>query len=199
MAINPQLIETLRKDRTIVRTLCGVEMRFQTTWGLFSPRQIDEGSAMLLDQVQVAEDAHIADLGCGYGALGLTLAKRAPQGRAVLLDKDFVAVKYAQKNAELNRLTNVDVRLSNGFEAVAPDEKFDLIVSNLPAKVGNELLTIFVYDAYQALKPNGTLVVVTIAGLAKYIKRQFVEQFGNYKKLKQGKTYTVARAIKDLS
>lgn len=198
MPLDSKYIDSLRQDRMIDSDLCGVPMRFHTTWGLFSPKGIDEGSAMLLKQINVAENAEIADLGCGYGALGLTLAKLAPKGRAVLLDKDFVAVNYARQNAKYNQLSNVDVRLSNGFEAIRPDEKFDLIVSNLPAKVGNELLSIFVFDAYQALKPGGAFVVVTIAGLAKYIKRQFLAQFGNYKKLKQGKTYTVARAIRDL-
>lgn len=41
------------------------------------------------------------------------------------------------------------------------------------------------------------MVVVTINGLRDFIKRNFKEVFGNYKKLKQGKAYTVARAIKE--
>jgi 16S rRNA G1207 methylase RsmC len=38
--------------------------------------------------------------------------------------------------------------------------------------------------------------VVTISGLRKFIAKAFQEVFGNYEKLKQGKTYTVARAVK---
>jgi inorganic pyrophosphatase len=38
---------------------------------------------------------------------------------------------------------------------------------------------------------------VTINGLRQYMKRNLNEFFGNYKKLKQGKTYTVAMAIKE--
>jgi 16S rRNA (guanine1207-N2)-methyltransferase len=39
--------------------------------------------------------------------------------------------------------------------------------------------------------------VVTITGLRRFIERNFEEVFGNYKKLKQGKDYTVARACKE--
>ena len=62
-----------------------------TTWGLFSPRAVDEGSRLLLDHVDVAADADCLDLGCGYGVLGLALARAAPRGRSLLIDKDFVA------------------------------------------------------------------------------------------------------------
>jgi 16S rRNA G1207 methylase RsmC len=40
-------------------------------------------------------------------------------------------------------------------------------------------------------------VVVTINGLREFIARTFKEVFGNYDKLKQGKTYTVAQAVKE--
>jgi 16S rRNA G1207 methylase RsmC len=85
--------------------------------------------------------------------------------------------------------------LSNGFDQIR-DKKFDLVASNIPAKVGNELMTLFFSDAYRQLKADGRIVVVTINGLRSYIKRTFNEIFGNYKKLKQGKNYTVSMASK---
>jgi 16S rRNA G1207 methylase RsmC len=54
-------------------------------------------------------------------------------------------------------------------------------------------------DALKYLKPGGRFYVVTISGIRKFIQRSFNEYFGNYKKIKQGKTYTVAMAIKDQS
>ena len=150
---------------------------------------------MLLDVTQVKPDDDCLDLGCGYGPLGLTLAKMAPNGKTTLIDKDFVAVDYCIKNSQLNNLTNCEILLSNGFDQIR-DKKFDLIVSNIPAKVGNEMLWLFLNDAYNQLNPGGRLVVVTISGLSKFMKREFKALFGNYKKLKQGKTYTVAQTIK---
>ncbi len=85
--------------------------------------------------------------------------------------------------------------LSNGFNEI-PKQQFDVIVSNIPAKVGKEMLYIYLFDALRYLKPGGSFYIVTITGLRQFFKRGFSEVFGNYKKIKQGKTYTVARGIK---
>lgn len=188
-------VKKLREDIVFHETLKDQPLVFHTTWGLFSPRNVDEGSRLLLKYLQPQADADCLDLGCGYGPLGLTLAKLAPQGQTTLVDRDFKAIEYSQKNAALNAIHNVDILLSNGFESIA-GKRFDLVVSNIPAKVGNEMMTLFFYDARQQLNPGGKIVVVTINGLRDYIKRVFKELFGNYKKLKQGKNYTVAMAEK---
>ena len=77
-----------------------------------------------------------------------------------------------------------------------PALRFDVIASNLPAKVGKELLTLYLHDALARLHPGGRLYLVTINGLRQFIKRNLEEVFGNYKKLKQGRAYTVALARK---
>ncbi len=187
-------LRELEADLLVEATLHDQQMRFHTTWGLFSPRTVDEGSALLLKYVEVAEDDALLDLGCGWGALGLTLAKCAPKGRATLVDKDFIAVDYARKNATLNGLDNCECLLSNGLAHIPQDARFDLVVSNLPAKVGREQLTLFLGHTRKRLNPGGRVVVVTINGLRKFIKRSFLEHFGNYDKLKQGRAYTVALA-----
>jgi len=189
-------LDKLREDIVFNDVLCGQPLTFHTTWGLFSPREIDEGSKLLLQHLEVEEHSNCLDLGCGYGAIGLTLAKLAKQGQTTLVDKDFVAIEYAKRNAQLNKINNVDILLSNGFDQIR-DKRFDLVVSNIPAKVGNELMTLFFSDAYNQLTTGGQIVVVTINGLRGYIKRTFNEIFGNYKKLKQGKNYTVSMAHKD--
>ena len=188
-------LNKLREDIVFSDTLKGVPLTFHTTWGTFSPRNIDEGTHMLLDFMQINSNDDCLDLGCGYGPIGLTMAKLAPQGHTTLVDRDFIAIEYAKKNAALNKINNVDILLSNGFDAIR-DRQFDIVASNIPAKVGNEMLTLFLHDAYQQLKPGGKIYVVTITGLRKYIQRNFKEVFGNYDKLKQGSQYTVAMAIK---
>lgn len=189
-------IADLKKDLVVEDTLNGFPMTFDTTWGIFSPRAIDDGSIMLLKYLDVAPSDNCLDLGCGYGVLGLTMAKMAPQGTTLMVDKDYVAVDYANRNAKKNQITNASARLSNGFSDV-PEKNFNVIVSNIPAKVGNELLYIFLHDAYQRLEPGGRFYVVTITGLRDFMKRAFKEVFGNYKKHKQGPAYTVASAVKE--
>jgi len=184
----------LREDLHIDATLLGHPLKFATTWGLFSPRAIDEGSELLLEHLRVAPDEQALDFGCGYGPLGLAIAKSAPRGSVQLIDKDFVAINYAKQNAELNGLANATAYLSNALADVPIDAQFSLVVSNLPAKTGNELYTLAFNDAKQRMRPGGRIVVVTINGLRSYMKRAFTDIFGNYKKLKQGKTYTVSAA-----
>ncbi|MBW4061258.1 methyltransferase [Candidatus Saccharibacteria bacterium] len=186
----------IRADLVFDATLQDQLLNFTSTWGLFSPRGVDEGTYLLANNLDVKPTDDCLDLGCGYGPLGLLLAKLAPQGQTHLVDKDFVAVEYANKNAQLNHLPNARAYLSNGFSNVASDLKFDLIVSNIPAKIGSEQLQIFLEDADAQLKPGGTLVVVTIAGLKDYMKRHLTQRFGNYHKLGQNRTYTAASATK---
>ena len=173
----------------------GVSLTFSATWGLFSPKGIDAGTRLLLEQVDIQDRETCLDLGCGYGAIGITLAKCVQTSTVYMVDKDFVAVDYARKNVEQNRLHNCHVLLSNGFSHL-PTIQFDLIVSNLPANVGKELLQVFLADAKQHLKPKGRLYVVTISGLREFIKHNFMTVFGNYRKVKQRRTHTVAMATR---
>ncbi len=185
-----------RKDLHIDFALNGHALCLHSTWGLFSPEKVDEGSQLLLRHTQVAADAEILDLGCGYGVLGLHLAQCAPQGRALLVDKDFVAVEYAKKNAALNQLRHAEVQLSNGLQHIDPLRQFDLIVSNLPAKASKEQHYLFLHDSQQHLKPGGRLVMVVILGLKEFMARTFREIFGNYTKVHQGPAYVLGCATK---
>ena len=187
--------QVIRQDLNISSDSNKHALKFKTTWGLFSPRTIDNGSQMLLDFLDINSADDCLDLGCGYGVLGLKMAKLAPNGHTLLVDKDFIAVEYSEKNRILNHIDNASCLLSNGFDHI-PKQSFDIIVSNIPAKVGKEMLYIYLFDALEHLKPGGSFYIVTITGLRQFFKRGFNEVFGHYEKIKQGKTYTVARGIK---
>ncbi len=193
----PPEIEQLRNDIVFNTSLCGFDFEFHSTWGVFSPRAIDEGTALLLNYLEIADTDNCLDLGCGYGPLGLAMAKMAPRGRSCLIDKDYVAVDYAKQNAAINNIPNADVFLSNGFSNIPRDQKFDVIVSNLPAKAGKELFYLYFYDSLIRMDPGGRLYVVTVNGLRGFVKRVFNDIFGNYKKVKQGKNYTIGMAVRE--
>lgn len=190
-------VEQLRKNLVFSTELAGRPLAFQTTWGLFSPRAIDDGTLLLLDHLDVHEDDVALDMGCGYGPLGLSIAQRAPLGVTHMLDKDFLAIEYTQANAARNSLNNVKAYLSNGFSHVPKELELSLVVSNLPAKVGNEFFQILFHDAHRHMAPGARFVVVTINGLRGFIKRSFNDTFGNYTKVKQGKSYTISMAVRE--
>lgn len=189
----PLEIERLHQDIVFSDTLLGHRLVFHTTWGLFSPKAIDEGTRLLLDHLEVRPDERAIDLGCGYGPLGLAIARAAPQGHCLMVDKDFVAVEYANANARRNNIDNARAMLSDGLRHVPP-QSFTLAVTNLPAKTSKEHYYLFFHDIRERLEPGGRFYVVVISGLRQFIARAFEEVFGNHQKIKQGRQYTVAMA-----
>ena len=189
----PLDLQRLRQDIVFSDTLLGHPLNFHSTWGLFSPKGIDEGTRLLLEHLDVQPDERAIDLGCGYGPLGLAIASSAPQGSCLMVDKDFVAVEYANANARRNGIMNAQAMLSDGLRHV-PKQTFTLAVTNLPAKTSKEHYYLFFHDIREQLEPGGRFYVVVISGLRQFIARSFEEVFGNHQKIKQGKQYTVAMA-----
>lgn len=196
MLDNKQLNE-YRQDIKFSSVLNGHTLNFCSTWGIFSPREIDAGTQLLMKHIKIEADDDCFDLGCGYGPVGLAMAKLAPEGETLLVDKDFMAIEYSNRNANLNNINNATAMLSNGFQHIDKSRRFNVIASNIPAKVGKEMMSLMLHDAHHHLKDNGKLYLVTVNGLRQYMKRNLKEIFGNYKKLKQGKTYTVHLAYKE--
>ncbi len=192
----PLDLERLRQDIVFEDELLGHRLVFHTTWGLFSPKGIDEGTRLLLRHLEVRPDDRAIDLGCGYGPIGMAIARSAPQGSCLMVDKDFVAVEYANANVERNHIGNARAMLSDGLKHVPP-QTFTLAVTNLPAKTSKEHYYLFFHDILARLEPGGRFYVVVITGLRRFIERAFGEVFGNHRKVKQGRQYTVAMAYKD--
>lgn len=185
-------IEQLKQDLEIKTKLLGEDLTFKTTWGLFSPEAIDLGTIALLETLKNSKPRSILDIGCGYGPIGIALQKKT--GASLhMVDKDFVAVEYAAKNAKINNVKS-EVYLSNGLSHVKKDQKFDLIISNLPAKVSKEFFWILFKEVKDHLNPEGKFVVVTVGHLEAFIKKNFESLFGNYTLLKSEKGYFVAEA-----
>jgi 16S rRNA G1207 methylase RsmC len=187
-------IAQLKQPLTLHATLLGFDLNLQTRWGVFSPKAIDEGTLLLLKYLDIQSNDKCLDLGCGYGPIGLSVAKIA--NSVEMVDKDFVAIELSKTNALNNNLNNVDIYLSDGFSNTQTND-FTQIISNVPAKVGREQLSIILYDAFDKMAVGGKITFVTINGLREFVKTNFKSVFGNYKKLKQGAKYTISQAIKE--
>ena len=200
-------LSELKKDLEIRANLMGEEMRFLTTWGLFCPEEIDTGTKLLLHVLKdhrttlhsrlfSKNTKNILDIGCGYGPIGLSIAKACSTVDVDLIDKDFVAVEYSQKNISLNSIKNAHVYLSNGFSHVPPQKKYDLILSNLPAKVSKEFFWILFAELYEQLREDGYVAVVVIRQLEAMVIKNFNTFFGNSEVIDRDKTYSVIIAKK---
>jgi release factor glutamine methyltransferase len=75
----------------------------------------------------------ILDLGTGSGCLVLTLLAELPHATAVAVDLSSLALEMAKKNAcHLNVNDRCDFRLSDWFDKLGTQERFDVIVANPP-------------------------------------------------------------------
>jgi 16S rRNA (guanine1207-N2)-methyltransferase len=156
------------------------ELLFRTSQELFSSHDIDLGSKFLLRTIVEAgypPPQSILDLGCGYGPLGLMLKALNPQSTVHLTDRDALAVEYARKNAALNNLSNVEDYGSLGYDDVTRKD-FDLIVSNIPGKAGEPVITYLLREAQFYLKPGGIAAIVIVTPLAEMAGKILVDTPG---------------------
>ena len=145
----------------------GEKLTFETSQSLFSSAHVDNGTKFLLNSLRKNNDisyGEILDVGCGYGPLGIFLKQQNPDANVLCVDRDCLAVEFARVNAKLNSV-DVDTKCGLGYEKV--DGKFDLIVSNFPAKAGEKMLMNFIYGASSLLNKNGSFAMVIVRGLEK--------------------------------
>jgi 16S rRNA G1207 methylase RsmC len=148
----------------------GMRFEFDVAHTIFSSFQIDDGTDLLLRTLDIAATPRrIIDMGCGCGVIGVVLARLFPTADVLAVDRDLLAVRYAQHNARLNGATNVRAIGSIGFESV-PANQYDLIVSNVPAKIGDDAIDAeFIRAPLAHLAPTGAYWFVVVSGLNRLI------------------------------
>lgn len=179
-------------------TCRGARFQFDVAHTLFSTFEIDDGTDLLLRSLAPAHEppADLLDLGCGCGVIGIVLARRYPEARVLMADKDLLAVRYARHNAALNGVERVTVLGSVGLSEV-PAGSFDLIVSNIPAKIGDEAIEQeFVLGPLERLRPGGEYWFVVVSGLNHLIPRLGTRHQLKLKDVKKRSGHTVYRMLK---
>jgi len=141
-------------------TIFGQEIILETGNYYFSPQRIDNGTLFMLSKVQVTEEDKVLDLGCGYGVVGISIAKEIGGEHVVMSDVLEEAMKLATANLKLNGLNNVRVIKSDGLKDI-PDRDFSVILSNPPYHADFSVAKAFIEDGYKRLVPNGKLIMVT--------------------------------------
>ena len=136
------------------------EIVLETGEYYFSPKRIDKGTMFMLSKVQVTEEDKVLDLGCGYGVVGISIAKIIGGERVVMSDISEEALALTNSNLERNELNSVRVVKSNGLKEI-PDKDFTLILSNPPYHTDFSVAKAFIEDGYKHLVLGGRLMMVT--------------------------------------
>jgi 16S rRNA (guanine1207-N2)-methyltransferase len=155
-AKRPTVQHDLLRTEEVLR---GHKFTFVTDSGVFSRKGVDYGSKHLIETMQLAQDARVLDIGCGYGPIGLAAAYLSPEGHVTMIDINERAVELAIENARRNGIDNVTIVQSDLLEKVH-GEKYDAILTNPPIRAGKETVHRIFADAYDYLVSGGSLWVV---------------------------------------
>lgn len=153
--------------------------------GVFSHRRLDHGARALMKYMEVHEGDRVLDIGCGAGVVSLAAACRAPGVTVHAVDSNPRALDSTLRGAERNGLTNITTQLcANG--RIDHAGTFDLAVGNPPYFSNYRIAAIFIRAGLLALKPGGTLAIVTKsydwfgATMSDYQDDVAVHAIGNY-------------------
>ena len=184
--------------KEIIYPFEGEKFKFDVGNTLFSTFDLDHGTDVLLRTIAPNNPKSILDIGCGYGPIGIVLAKKNPQAQVTMIDKDLLAVRYTKLNIEKNNIHNANVLGSVGMEQIM-DKTFDLIVSNIPAKIGDKaIIQDFILIPFEHLNPGGELWIVIINALNRLvskIKRQYQLNIKRAKKRSGHSVYRIKKPI----
>lgn len=142
--------------------IAGDTLSLFTLPGVFSADTLDEGTALLLQHLEIPAGGRVLDFGCGCGVIGLWAAQRGA-AQVDLVDVNLLAVAAAQENIARLKIPNARAFPSDVFEAIG-NARYDLIATNPPFHTGKEVdyavTEAFLSGARAALNPGGRLVLV---------------------------------------
>ncbi|RMF06428.1 class I SAM-dependent methyltransferase [Candidatus Woesearchaeota archaeon] len=176
------------------------EFVFSTAPGVFSKSRVDPGTALLVESVDRnwlsgKKKPKILDIGCGYGAVGIALAREFPNAEVVMSDVNRRALKLATINAKQNNVSNVQILESFLYDNIKG--KFDLILSNPPQSAGKDVCVGIIRGAHDFLKEGGIFMFVARHKKGgKTLEKEMIDAFGNSSVAARKSGYRVYLAVK---
>ncbi len=175
----------------------GYKFRMHTKSGVFSSKALDEGTRLLLENLEVSSHSVIADLGAGSGIVGFVAARLNKDGHVHLLEDHIRSFELLEKNVAQNRLDErVEVFLSDLFSAVG-ERTYHQILTNPPQQLGNEFLEELVSQCAIHLKDQGEIWLVVKNNVKPFMKRLLESRFADVKIVAQSREYSVLKGVKN--
>ena len=159
-------------EQEIGLSLADLELRLTTDRGVFSNSRVDAGTRLLLQEAPhpTAEMANVCDLGCGYGPIAVSLAKRSPTTSVWAVDVNERAVALTARNAERNGCADLHAVVvdsdGNSVDGTAEDldalskVRFDGLWSNPSIRIGKSAMHRMLTIWLDRLTPAGSAWLV---------------------------------------
>jgi 16S rRNA m(2)G 1207 methyltransferase (EC 2.1.1.52) len=154
----------------------GVSLQFISYTSLFSGSRVDEGTLLLLENIRIPGEGVILDVGCGYGVIGITIAKLNPKLKVYMTDINPMAVKVARQNSKLNNVEDRVIVLEGDRYEPVKNMLFDAIYSNPPLSAGMKIVEDIVLGAREHLLKDGFAQFILAKGgehLAREAKKTY--------------------------
>jgi 16S rRNA (guanine1207-N2)-methyltransferase len=179
-------------------TLRNKDFHFTSDSGVFSKKEVDFGSRLLIETFgdNPSIKGPILDVGCGYGPIGLAIAEICKNRLIHMVDINERAIELSKNNAKTNNLSNVKIYSSNIYEAVEESE-FSAILSNPPIRAGKNVVHEILSGAYEKLCEGGSLwIVIQKKQGAPSAFAKMEEVFGNAETIEKKKGYQIIKSVK---
>lgn len=164
------------QPRNVTWSTHGVTVSADSDRGVFSYGRLDRGTQVLFDLApSPPPSGAFLDVGCGWGAITLTLASLAPAAKVYAVDVNPRAVELAGLNAKALGLDNVHV---SHPDDVHPGITFDLIWSNPPIRVGKKELHLILDKWLNRLAPSGEAYLVVQKNLGSDSLADWIREHG---------------------
>ena len=178
------------RRQPVVADAWGHRLALTSGSGVFAQGRLDVGTAVLFREAEPPRAGSYLDLGCGYGVIGLALARSVPGATVRAVDVNERAVLLANENAAA-------LGVADRFAACTPDavpagEVYEEIWSNPPIRIGKEALHALLLRWLPRLAPGGRAVLVVGKNLgADSLQRWLGEQGWPTERLASAKGFRV--------
>ncbi|MEH6992291.1 class I SAM-dependent methyltransferase [Neobacillus drentensis] len=178
-------------------TLRSQLFRFKTDNGVFSKKEVDFGSRLLIEAFELPNvEGSVLDVGCGYGPIGLSIAKNYPERIVHMIDVNERAIELSKANAVQNAVHNVEIYESDTLINVK-EFNFAAILTNPPIRAGKKTVHDIFEQSYEHLVAGGELwIVIQKKQGAPSALEKLKERFSTVETIDKSKGYFIIKAVK---